>query len=119
MKTTRMTNLGIAGALLLGSAMVQAGETDATIDQRNQVWSMQGEQSGSYTGTPLQSREQKRIQTRTRVHTYGDGQGSRYGQGYESRGNYGSGASGYGYGSGSRAGGSGAARSGGQGGGRR
>ena len=117
MKTTRLTALGIAAALSLGSAMAQAEETDTSIDQRNQVWSMQGAQDGSYAGAPLQTREQKRIQartqTRTRAHAYGEGQGSRYGQGYESRGSYGSGAGSPGAGAG------GAGRSGGQGGGRR
>ena len=123
MKTIRLTVLGITGALLLGSAVVQAEETDAAVNQRNQVWSMQGERDGSYTGTPLQTqeqkriqtrtREQKRIQTRTRAQPYGDGQGSRYGQGYESRGSYGPGQGGYSSGAG------GAGRSGGQGGGRR
>ena len=110
MKTTRLAALGISIALLLGSVMVPAEEADTTIDQRNRIWSMQGAQDGSYTGTPLQKREQKRIQsrTRTRAHAYGDGQGSRYGQGYESRGGYSS-----------QAGQGGAGRSGGQGGGRR
>ena len=113
MKTTRLTVLGVSTALLLGGAMVQAEVTDPGIDQRNQVWSMQGVQDGSYTGTHLQTPEQKRIQarTRTRAHAYGDGQGSRYGRGYESR----NGDGGYGPGAGRGAGGPG--RSGGQGGG--
>lgn len=128
MKTTRLTVLGITGALLLGSAVVQAEETDTSVDQRNQVWSMQGEKDGSYTDAPLQTREQKRIRaqaqtqtrTRTRAHAYGDGQGSRYGQGYESRGGYGPGAGGSSPGAGrSGAGAGGAGRSGGSGGGRR
>jgi len=114
MNTTRLSALGISTALLLGSAMVQAEETDASRDQRNQVWSMQGAQDGNYTGTPLQTREKKRIQTRnrTRVHAGGDRQGSRYGQMYKSRGGYSSGQGGQG-------GSGGAGRSGGQGGGRR
>ena len=113
MKTTRLTTLGIAAVLSLGSAMVQAEEVDTSIDQRNQVWSMQGAQDGSYTGTPPESAELKRIQTRTRTRTDGTGQGSRYGQGYESRGAYGE----YGSAAG-RAGPGGAGRSGAQGRGR-
>jgi hypothetical protein len=114
MKTTRLTALGMAGAVLLGSALAQAQETDTSINQRNQVWSMQGAQDGSYTGTPLQTWEQKRISEQKRLRTgehatSGDGQGSRYGRGYESRGGYG--------GNGPGAGGSG--RAGGQGSGRR
>lgn len=114
MKTTRLTTAGMAVALLLGSALAQAEETpDTAIDQRGQVWSMQGVRDGSYTGTPLQVREQhqKRIREQQRLrtgeHAYaGADQGSRYGRGYESRGGYGSGAGGPG-------------RAGGQGGGGR
>lgn len=114
MNTSRLTLLGITGALLLGSAVAQAEELDSTVDQSNQVWSMQGVQDGSYTGTPVQAREQKRIReqkqlrTRARVHS-GDAAGSRYGRGYESR--VGNAAIGPGAG--------GAGGAGGQGGGRR
>jgi len=115
MKTTRLTTAGMAVALLLGSALVQAEDTpDTAIDQRGQVWSMQGVRDGSYTGTPQQVREQhqKRIREQQRLrtgeHAYpGYGEGSRYGRGYESRGGY----------AGPGAGGPG--RAGGQGGGRR
>jgi len=100
-------------ALLLGSMVVQAETPDTVIDQRDQVWSMQGVRDGSYTGTPLQVREQhqnrirEQQRLRTGEHAYaGADQGSRYGRGYESRGGYGSGAGGPG-------------RAGGQGGGGR
>jgi len=139
MNTTRLAIPVIAGTLLL-SAAVQADEADGTVtsgqlleqsrlqaadfgrglttedmaDQRNRVWSMQGVQDGSYTGTAVQTRQQTRTQEQQRLqnreHSYqGDGSGSRYGQGYESRGGNG----GYGTGSG------GSGRSGRQGGGRR
>jgi hypothetical protein len=116
MNTTRLTVLGMATAMLLGSTLVQAEMADSGIDQSSQVWSMQGVQDGSYTGTPQQVREQqqKRIREQQRLrngeHAYsGGGQGSGYGRGYESRGGY--------AGSGPGAGGPG--RSGGQGGGGR
>ncbi len=49
MKTTGLSVLGITGALLLGSDMVQAGDSNNRINQRSQVWSMQCAQNGSYT----------------------------------------------------------------------
>jgi hypothetical protein len=113
MKTTRLTTVVMGAALLLGSMVVQAETPDTVIDQRDQVWSMQGVRDGSYTGTPLQVREQhqnrirEQQRLRTGEHAYaGADQGSRYGRGYESRGGYGSGAGGPG-------------RAGGQGGGGR
>ncbi|HBE93505.1 MAG TPA: hypothetical protein DDW55_13690 [Gammaproteobacteria bacterium] len=141
MKATRLTVLGMSGALLLSTAM-QADAADSTVTsgqllersrlhaadygrglptgdaatQRNRV---QGMQDGSYNGTPLQTRQQTRTQeqSRNREHTYqGGSSGSRYGQGYESRGGNG----GYGAGSdGSGSGSGGSGRSGGKGGGRR
>jgi hypothetical protein len=154
MKATRLAVLGMSGALLLSTA-VQADAADSTVTsgqllersrlhaadygrglptgdavtQRNRVQGMQGVQDGSYNGTPLQTRQQTRTQEQShnREHTYqGDSSGSRYGQGYESRGGnggYGAGSSVSGHsrsgsgGSGSGSGGSG--RSGGKGGGRR
>jgi len=139
METARLIILGMAGALLLSTVVqaeeadstVTSGKlldqsrlrasgygsgltTDDTADQRNRVWSMQGAQDGSYNGTAVQTRQQTRTQEQQRLqnreHSYqGDGSGSRYGQGYESRGGNG----GYGTGSG------GSGRSGRQGGGRR
>ena len=49
MKTTGLSVLGITGALLLGSDMVQAGDSNNRTNQRSQVWSMQCAQNGSYT----------------------------------------------------------------------
>ena len=147
METVRLTILGMAGALLL-STVVQADEADSTVtsgqlldqsrlrasdygrglttddtaDQRNLVWGMQGAQDGNYNGTAVQTRQQTRTkeQLHGREHTHQeDGSGSRYGQGYESRGGnggYGAGSSGSGR-SGSGSGSPG--RAGGQGGGRR
>ena len=139
METVRLTILGMAGALLLSTVVqadeadstVTSGQlldqsrlrasgygrgltTDDTADQRNLVWSMQGAQDGNYNGTAVQTRQQTRTQEQQRLqnreHSYqSDGSGSRYGQGYESRGGNG----GYGTGSG------GSGRSGRQGGGRR
>jgi hypothetical protein len=147
MRTPRFAMPVMAGALLL-SAAAQADDADSTVssgqlreqsrlfavddgrgfstedgvNQRNRVWSMQGVQDGSYTGTPVQTRQQPRMQEElhNREHSYqGGGSGTRYGQGYESRG----GRGGYGAGSGgsgrSRTGSSGSSRSGGKSGGRR
>ena len=137
MKSTRLTVLGMSGALMLSAAVqvdaagstVTSGQlleqsrlhaadygsglpTDDAVTRRNRVQSMQGAQDGSYSGTAVQTRQQTRTQEQVHngEHTYqGSGSGSRYGQGYESR----SGNGGYGSGSG------GSGRSGGKGGGRR
>ena len=137
MKTTRLIALGMTGALML-SAAAQADETNNTVTSEQlreqsrqyaaesgrslgvdnaaiQVNETQVMQSGSRTGTPVQTRTREQKQLRTREHAYqGNGSGSRYGRGYESRGGYG--GSGYG---GNRSGAGGSSRSGGQGGGRR
>lgn len=136
MKTNRLSMPGMAVVLLL-SAAAQANEADSTVssgqqreqsrlsavddgrglptndavNQRNRVWSMQGVQDGSYTGTPVQTRQQTRTQEQKRLRkrehaNRGSGTGSRYGKGNGSRHGYGPGSGGSGH-------------SGGQGGGRR
>ena len=97
--------------------------TDAGDKQRTQ---MRRIQDGSYNGTAVQTRQQTRQQTSAQEELHNPEQsdqvgdsGTRYGQGYESRG----GRGGYGAGSGgsgrSRTGSVGSGRSGRQGGGRR
>lgn len=141
MKTIRLTLLGMAGILML-STTAQADEASNTVTSERlreqsrqyaaesgrslgvdnaaiQVNETQVMQSGSRTGTPVQTRQQTRTreqkQLRKREHAnQGSGSGSRYGRGFESRGGYGGG----GYG-GNRSGAGGSSRSGGQGGGRR
>jgi hypothetical protein len=99
METNRFVVLGMVGALLLSAAM------PATAADGNQAGSMQGARDGR----AVQNTQQTRTQEQTRLHQgepayQGGASGSRYGQGYESRGGSGSGSSG-------------AGRSGGQGGG--
>lgn len=112
METIRLTLLGMTGLLLLGAAM------SVTSADGSQVWSMQSAREGNYSGSSVQNTQQTRTQQQKRLHQgepayQGGGSGSRYGQGYESRGGSGAGYSGSGSGSG------GAGRSGGQGGGGR
>ena len=123
MQTKTFIALGMAGAILAASGFAQAADQAARneLDQRNRIWTMQGEADGSYTGdaerNQVQTRTQEQMRTRTqeqvRTRTYpGSDTGSRYGQGYESR------QGGRGFGSGPGGGGR-SSGTGGSGGGRR
>jgi len=110
MQTKIFIALGMAGALLAGSGIVQAADpgTRTELDQRNRIWSMQGATDGSYTGGAERKMVQTRTQEQVRTRTYqGNGTGSRYGQGYESRQRSGFGSGPGGSGRSSGAGGSG------------
>lgn len=144
MRTPRFAMPVMAGALLL-SAAVRADTTGSTVTsgqlleqnrlqaddfgrgisteagdkQRNQMRSLQdGSSNGTAAKTSQQPRSREQVHNRERSYQSG-GSGTRYGQGYESRG----GRGGYGAGSGgsgrSRTGSSGSSRSGGKSGGRR
>lgn len=119
MESIRLTLRGMGGALLLGVAL------QATAADGSQVWSKQGVRDGSYSGSSVQNTQQTRAQEQKRLHQgapayQGGASGSRYGQGYESRGGSGAGYGGSGSVSGgNRSGSGGAGRSGGQGGGGR
>jgi hypothetical protein len=108
MQSKTLIALGTAAAILAGSGLVQAAD-DAMrneLDQRNQIWSMQGATDGSYTGNAESNRVQTRTREQVRTRTYqGADSGTRYGQGYESR--QGGGGFGSGQGGGSRSGGGG------------
>jgi predicted small secreted protein len=88
MQTKILIALGTAAAVLAGSSIAQAAD-DAMrneLDQRNQIWSMQGATDGSYTGNAERNRVQTRTREQVRTRTYqGAASGTRYGQGYESR----------------------------------
>lgn len=129
----RLSVLGMVGTLLLGAAtQAAAADSNITAEQLLEQSRLLAMDDDRYSGAAVQNTQQTRAQEHNRMRKgepayQGGGSGSRYGQGYESRGGSGAGHGGSGSVSGgnksgsggNRSGSGGAGRSGGQGGGGR